>query len=302
MPANPVKFPPGRARLLTRPVPIGSPTAAMTTGIVVVVRLAARAAGVPAVTMMSDLRAIELRAERREALVRSLGPAVLDGEIPALDVAALAKPLAERPDEVEPPEPRWSCRETRSGRPSRPAAPRRRAARRGGRWRSRPGRFVAPSPTSPPQEVGSRGEHNHFSRCFRASATTAPPPSPGGERPWWCDARVSYCAPPLLATLGRVDVMFVAIVTAPCVQSETHGQRPHSGDAPPRAGRVARRRGRTPSGRRSRCAFAGLILRRMPRGVNSECRRYSRSTPSLPVTVRCCRARRSPSMVRVLST
>jgi hypothetical protein len=58
MPANPVKFPPGRARLLTKPVPIGSPTAAMTTGIVVVVRLAARAAGVPAVTMISDLRAM----------------------------------------------------------------------------------------------------------------------------------------------------------------------------------------------------------------------------------------------------
>jgi len=55
---NPVKFPPGRARLLTKPVPIGSPTAAMTTGIVVVVRLTARAAGVPAVTMISDLRAM----------------------------------------------------------------------------------------------------------------------------------------------------------------------------------------------------------------------------------------------------
>ena len=42
----------------------------------------------------------EFRDERWEALVRSFGPAVLDREIPALDVAALAKPLAERPDEV----------------------------------------------------------------------------------------------------------------------------------------------------------------------------------------------------------
>ena len=39
--ANPVKFPPGRARLLTKPVPIGSPTAAMTIGIVDVARFAA---------------------------------------------------------------------------------------------------------------------------------------------------------------------------------------------------------------------------------------------------------------------
>src|SRR4029077_15866993 len=42
----------------------------------------------------------EFRDERWESLVRSFGPAVLDSEIPALDVATLAKPLAERPDEV----------------------------------------------------------------------------------------------------------------------------------------------------------------------------------------------------------
>src|SRR4029077_108754 len=41
----------------------------------------------------------KFRDERWEALVRCFGPAVLDSEIPALDVAALAKPLAERPDE-----------------------------------------------------------------------------------------------------------------------------------------------------------------------------------------------------------
>ena len=46
---EPVTLPPGRARLATRPVPTGSPTATMTSGMGVVPRWTARAAGVPAV-------------------------------------------------------------------------------------------------------------------------------------------------------------------------------------------------------------------------------------------------------------
>jgi hypothetical protein len=49
-----VILPPGRARLATRPVRTGSP-AAMMMGMVVVAFLAASAAGVPSVTMISTL-------------------------------------------------------------------------------------------------------------------------------------------------------------------------------------------------------------------------------------------------------
>ena len=55
---NPVMLPPGRARLATRPVATGSPTATMTRGIVVVAFLTASEAGVPAVTIVSTFSAI----------------------------------------------------------------------------------------------------------------------------------------------------------------------------------------------------------------------------------------------------
>ena len=50
---KPVAFPPGRARLSTSPAATGSPTTAITIGIVRVVALRALAAGVPPVTMTS---------------------------------------------------------------------------------------------------------------------------------------------------------------------------------------------------------------------------------------------------------
>jgi hypothetical protein len=53
---SPVMFPPGRARLATRPVATGSTTTAMTMGIVPVASLAARIAGTAAVTMTSVFR------------------------------------------------------------------------------------------------------------------------------------------------------------------------------------------------------------------------------------------------------
>ena len=53
---EPVVFPPGRARLSTTPLSAGLPTMAMTMGIVGVARWAARAAGVPWVTMTSTFR------------------------------------------------------------------------------------------------------------------------------------------------------------------------------------------------------------------------------------------------------
>ena len=52
---NPVMFPPGRARLATKPDPTGSPSLPMTMGIVTVASLAERVAAGPAVTITSTL-------------------------------------------------------------------------------------------------------------------------------------------------------------------------------------------------------------------------------------------------------
>jgi hypothetical protein len=64
---NPVAFPPGRARLSTRPAATGSPTMAMTMGIVRVAFLSVLAGGVPAVTITStcDLTSSEARSGSR---------------------------------------------------------------------------------------------------------------------------------------------------------------------------------------------------------------------------------------------
>ena len=50
---NPVTFPPGRAKLATRPALTGSPTATITIGMVLVAAFAARLAGVAAATITS---------------------------------------------------------------------------------------------------------------------------------------------------------------------------------------------------------------------------------------------------------
>jgi hypothetical protein len=52
----PVRLPPGRAKLATKPVPTGSPTPVKTIGIVEVALFAACAAGVPPATITSTLR------------------------------------------------------------------------------------------------------------------------------------------------------------------------------------------------------------------------------------------------------
>ena len=62
--ASPVTLPPGRARLLTKPAPTGSPTFAITMGMVVVAFFAANVAGVPETTMRSTLRRTKSAAAR----------------------------------------------------------------------------------------------------------------------------------------------------------------------------------------------------------------------------------------------
>lgn len=54
-----IRLPPGRARLAIRPAPTGSPTFAITMGMVVVAFFAANAGGLPATTIRSTLRRIK---------------------------------------------------------------------------------------------------------------------------------------------------------------------------------------------------------------------------------------------------
>ena len=66
---------------------IGSPTAIITSGTVVVARLTASVAGVPAVTISFDFGCEQFGTERGKALVVSFGPAEFDLELRRLVVA-----------------------------------------------------------------------------------------------------------------------------------------------------------------------------------------------------------------------
>src|SRR3954469_25103449 len=84
----PVALPPGRARLATRPVPTGSLLAPSTIGIVPVAFLAAKPAGVPAVTMMST-RARQFFGKIRQQFLIACRRLPLDGDVFAIDIAEL---------------------------------------------------------------------------------------------------------------------------------------------------------------------------------------------------------------------
>jgi len=88
--ANPVMFPPGRARLCTNPEAIGSASMTKTMGIVLVARRAARIAAVPDRTMTS-LDLDELGDEGRKPIGVPFSPAVFDHHGLALDPAQLTQ-------------------------------------------------------------------------------------------------------------------------------------------------------------------------------------------------------------------
>ena len=91
----PVRLPPGRARLATRPSLTGSSGTMKTMGIVVVAALAANTAG----AIRGDhghLSANQIGRRARQSIDLALGPAVFDRHVLALDIAALLKALAER--------------------------------------------------------------------------------------------------------------------------------------------------------------------------------------------------------------
>ena len=92
----PVTFPPGRAKLSTRPTPTGSAVPPITTGIVVVACFAAKLASVPDATMRSTLPMTTPQHARE--LVR-LCKSIIEVKVVPLDVAQVEHPESER---VEP--------------------------------------------------------------------------------------------------------------------------------------------------------------------------------------------------------
>ena len=132
----PVRLPPGRARLATRPSLTGSSATRKTMGIVVVAALAANAAAVLERGDHGDLPANQIGRQRRQSIDLIFGPAVYDRHVLALDIAGLLEALAKCAQTVAYRVRRSGGRGTRS--PASPAAarapraatrtPRRRAA------------------------------------------------------------------------------------------------------------------------------------------------------------------------------
>ena len=131
----PVRLPPGRARLATRPSATGSSATAKTIGIVVVAALAANAAARERGDH-GDPSANQFGRQLRQPIESASGPAVFDRYVLALDVAGFFEALAKCAQTVRNRVRRSWCREIRS--PASPAAapapraatppPRRRAA------------------------------------------------------------------------------------------------------------------------------------------------------------------------------
>src|SRR5215471_18176366 len=94
---KPVRFPPGRDRLSTKPTPTGSETTANTIGIVRVSRRNAAVAGVPCARMTSGCRSSNSFADIR---IRSAGgPTNVHAQVAAIGPTQLRKSLRE-PGEV----------------------------------------------------------------------------------------------------------------------------------------------------------------------------------------------------------
>src|SRR6516165_10075796 len=88
---SPAMLPPGRARLMTRPLPTGSVELAMTIGIAVIVRFKVGRAAIRAVTITSH----KLRGDFGDPFVLSLDGAPLDDKILSFDISQVAHALYE---------------------------------------------------------------------------------------------------------------------------------------------------------------------------------------------------------------
>ena len=94
---KPVRLPPGRARLATRPAATGSLPPRKTIGIVEVALFAASAEGVAARRHDHvDLAADEIGGQGGQPIIMALRPAVFDRHVLSLDIAGFAQSLPER--------------------------------------------------------------------------------------------------------------------------------------------------------------------------------------------------------------
>ena len=97
----PVRLPPGRPRLSTKPSSTGSAAAVKTIGIVDVAAFAANAgAAPPACNYHRHLSFCQFRRQHSELLELIVRPAILNGDVLALRVAKLPQPFSECCDEV----------------------------------------------------------------------------------------------------------------------------------------------------------------------------------------------------------
>src|SRR5262245_31051176 len=99
---KPVMFASGRARLETRPVLMTSPMPPSTIGIVVVARLAAKAAGVPQVTIKSTGQRKQFCGKAGVAFLTALRETIFDDQVLTLDVAKFSQPFAKALDWPQP--------------------------------------------------------------------------------------------------------------------------------------------------------------------------------------------------------
>src|SRR6202048_5444977 len=97
--AMPVTFPPGRGRLMTRPVPIGSPVSAITIGISRVACFAATAVGVNQSDDDIDLETNQLSCQFGKPVDLSFRRPKLKSNVLPLDIPQIAESLPKLPPE-----------------------------------------------------------------------------------------------------------------------------------------------------------------------------------------------------------
>ena len=88
--------PPGRLRLSTRPNLIGSTPTPKTIGMVLVAPLAASTDGVLIVASTANVQSNQMSSQVRQLVIISVGPSVLNRNIPAFVVTSSAKALTKR--------------------------------------------------------------------------------------------------------------------------------------------------------------------------------------------------------------
>ena len=96
---DPVRLPPGRARLATTPAPTGSPRAVKTIGIVEVALFAVHAEGGPPLATIKSIAPDKVVGKCRQPIIAALRPAVFDRHVLSLDIPGFGQALPKRCDD-----------------------------------------------------------------------------------------------------------------------------------------------------------------------------------------------------------